>query len=1838
MRSKHGKFLSLQYTMDWLTLLLFALILILLVARFWIRKHKNFPPGIFFRDGAEWREQRRFTLRHLRDFGYARHAMESIVHEAARVLLETLDMYMSCDQLTGVDVGSVFPLVSSNVVWQVMAGRSHLPSDVDFQKILANNFSFFSKGDPLSIIILYPLIQALYSKNSEFGKQIIAIREIQKYITITVNEHMDTFDENHMRDFIDSYIREMKSQTDNDGSFTKVQQKLRDEVYRVVGTERLPGVDDMPKLHYAQAVLNETLRHSGLLPFPVIRSTPTDNHILGYDVPKETLFLLNFWSMNMDPELWGDPRNFRPERFIAEDGTFQKKEFNLPFGLARTPKHTKHNAIYQSAVIQSQSPSDNQGIVWFTVFLVVTVVLLLLMFLTRKPKDFPPGPFSVPLLGSLPIIMMTKAETPHDVLWTLSRKYGPVMTIYLGPRPAIVVSGLKAVKNVLSRDDFAFRPNMVPAHSKGFGRRMGKRYDCAILGVFFTDGPEWREQRRFSLRNLRDFGYGRRSMETLIHEEARALISVVDQAISEPEFNILPLLPVTAINVLWTIMAGQRHDLDNHDFQKLTRSVLAFFRSANVTSPVGSSPLLQKIPIINASHKKRLAISDEIKQFIENTILEHEATFDENHMRDFMDVYIKEMREESHSSFSKTTSSTISYALRYMVQYPKVQDELRDELQRVVGTERLPGMDDVPKLHYTQAVVAETLRHSGLVPFAPPHTAQTDVDLMGYRIPKETFIMTSLWSVHMDPELWGDPKNFRPRMCLGEPLARYSTLLFLTALVQRFHFEPRGSPPSNEQQTGITTSPVPFRMTITRCCRARHKVKTHVQGSEKMDWFTVILVVTALMLLMFLTRRPKDFPPGPFRFPLLGNLPIILIYFMTKTESAHDIFWALSREYGPVMSLYLGRGPAVIVTGYKAVKNVLSRDDFAFRPTLIPGNANTKCFGRRKGVFFTDGPEWREQRRFSLRNLRDFGFGRRSMETLIHEEARALMSVVDKAISEPEFNILPLLPPEFNILPLLPVTAINVLWTIMAGQRHDLDNLDFQKLTTSVLAFFRSGTTINWSLQRIPLLNASHKKRLALADEISQFIENTIMEHEATFDENHMRDFMDVYIKEMRDESHSSFTNDSEFQKLTRSVLNFFRDGNPINPVLTSPFLQKIPIINAAYERQLACVKEIKEYIQKTIDEHVLTYDENYMRDFMDVFIREMREKPDSTFTGEQLCAVCIDLFNAGTETSSSTLAYALRYLVQFPRVQDKLRHELHNVIGTERLPDMDDLSKLHYSQAVIAETLRHSGLVPGTVPHAVRKDTEFMGYTIPKDTLVMVNLWSVHMDPKIWGDPENFRPERFIAQDGTFKKDEHLMLFGYGPVSFPLLGSIPALAMVHASTRQDKFWILSQKYGPVVGLYLGIQPAVLINGYHVIKQVLSREDFSDRPNFVPASMKSFGKNMGVFFTNGPFWREQRRFTLRHLRDFGFGRRSMVILIHEEARALINTINAAISDPDNDFDLLPLLPLLSINVLWTIMAGKRHDLDDSEFQKLTRSVLNFFRDGNPINPVRISPFLQKIPIINAAYKRQLACMKEIKEYIQKTIDEHVLTYDENYMRDFMDVFIREMREKPDSTFTGEQLCAVCIDLFNAGTETSSSTLAYALRYLVQFPRVQDKLRHELHNVIGTERLPDMDDLSKLHYSQAVIAETLRHSGLAPGTVPHAVRKDTELMGYTIPKDTLVMVNLWSVHMDPKIWGDPENFRPERFIAQDGTFKKDEHLMLFGYGMDFSTRFKLDLNMSTGPRMCLGEPLAWKSALLFLTSLVQHFRFEPRGPPPSNEQLSGFTTSPAPYRMTIKRVC
>jgi methyl farnesoate epoxidase / farnesoate epoxidase len=119
-----------------------------------------------------------------------------------------------------------------------------------------------------------------------------------------------------------------------------------------------------------------------------------------------------------------------------------------------------------------------------------------------------------------------------------------------------------------------------------------------------------------------------------------------------------------------------------------------------------------------------------------------------------------------------------------------------------------------------------------------------------------------------------------------------------------------------------------------------------------------------------------------------------------------------------------------------------------------------------------------------------------------------------------------------------------------------------------------------------------------------------------------------------------------------------------------------------------------------------------------------------------------------------------------------------------------------------------------------------------------------------------------------------------------------------------------------------------------------------------------------------------------------------------------------------------------------------------------------------------------------------------------------------------------------------------------------------------------------------------------------------------------------------------MVNIRSVLMDSGHWGDPETFRPERFIDDDGNFKKDEHLILFGTGIFSMLKYVYMVSekycMVTGIRMCLGEPFARNTTFIFYTSMIQNYMFSspPNGPEPSNVTEPGFTTSPAPFKVSI----
>ncbi|CAL4110293.1 unnamed protein product, partial [Meganyctiphanes norvegica] len=143
----------------------------------------------------------------------------------------------------------------------------------------------------------------------------------------------------------------------------------------------------------------------------------------------------------------------------------------------------------------------------------------------------------------------------------------------------------------------------------------------------------------------------------------------------------------------------------------------------------------------------------------------------------------------------------------------------------------------------------------------------------------------------------------------------------------------------------------------------------------------------------------------------------------------------------------------------------------------------------------------------------------------------------------------------------------------------------------------------------------------------------------------------------------------------------------------------------------------------------------------------------------KNLCIIIGDLFAAGSETTSSTIRWFVLYMVLYPKVQKRVQEEIDIVVGTDRQPGLEDRESLMYLEAVIHEVHRKISLVPFNLPHLASKEIKLGGYTIPKDSIMLLVLSRIHNDKKYWEKPDMFYPDHFLDENGKVltKKDGFL-------------------------------------------------------------------------------------------------------------------------------------------------------------------------------------------------------------------------------------------------------------------------------------------------------------------------------------------------------------------------------------------------------------------------------------------------------------------------------------------------
>ncbi|XP_007444662.1 cytochrome P450 2K1-like [Python bivittatus] len=203
-------------------------------------------------------------------------------------------------------------------------------------------------------------------------------------------------------------------------------------------------------------------------------------------------------------------------------------------------------------------------------------------------------------------------------------------------------------------------------------------------------------------------------------------------------------------------------------------------------------------------------------------------------------------------------------------------------------------------------------------------------------------------------------------------------------------------------------------------------------------------------------------------------------------------------------------------------------------------------------------------------------------------------------------------------------------------------------------------------------------------------------------------------------------------------------------------------------------------------------------------------------------------------------------------------------------------------------------------------------------------------------------------------------------------------------------------------------------------------------------------------------------------------------------------------------------------------------------------------------------------------------------------------------------------------FHNENLKAVVGNLFAAGTETTATTLRWAILLMMKYPEIQRKVQEEIAKVIG-DLQPRTEHRAEMPYTDAVIHEVQRFANIIPTNLPHATTMDITFKGFFIPKGMQIVPLLSSVLHDESQWEKPHEFYPEHFLDSEGKFVKKDAFLPF----------------SAGRRVCAGENLAKMELFLFFTSLLQRFAIQPP-PGTSKDDLDltpvvGFTTPPMPYK-------
>ncbi|XP_062097362.1 cytochrome P450 CYP82D47-like [Humulus lupulus] len=469
--------------------------------------------------------------------------------------------------------------------------------------------------------------------------------------------------------------------------------------------------------------------------------------------------------------------------------------------------------------------------------------------------------------------------------------------------------------------------------------------------------------------------------------------------------------------------------------------------------------------------------------------------------------------------------------------------------------------------------------------------------------------------------------------------------------------------------------------------------------------------------------------------------------------------------------------------------------------------------------------------------------------------------------------------------------------------------------------------------------------------------------------------------------------------------------------------------------------------------------------------------------------------------------------------------------------------------------------------------------------------------------------------------------------------GAWPIIGHLHLlSGPEPPFKTLGQmadKYGPIFTIRMGVYTTLVVSSWGEAKECLTTNDkaFANRPKSIASEILTYNYAMIGFSPYGSYWRHARKMATLEL----LSNQRLEILSHvrqSEVKASIKEVYELCLK--NKFDQVVEMKEwfgdITLNVVFRMVVGKRYLEATSSgendvcnrSEQYRKALREFFEFTGTFMVSDAIPYLAWLDL--GGYEKAMKkTAKELDELAQVWIEEHKrkrvdhkgeLVLNNKEEHDFMDVMlsILDDAELGVSSYDADTINkALSLALILGGTDTTTVTMTWALALLLNNRDCLTKAQEELDQHVGRDRQVEESDLKKLVYLRAIIKETMRLYPAAPLALPHEAVEDCTVSGYHVRTGTRLLVNISKLHRDPKVWAEPNEFRPERFMT--GHLKNIDVR-----GQNFEL-----MPFGSGRRMCPAVSFALQVLQLTLASLLQGFEIAtPLDEPVDMRESAGLT--------------